>query len=1062
MMIFFICFLTTVSALTAERAALCQFAEAIPYLRTIGWKNCTEMTDSTNLFASRGIVLMPMSKYTISIYDPAAIGTLPDVFDKIPNLEYFNLLLTSISGTLPASFSRSMLIRVNFNGNPNLSGTLPSFPTTIQGVNIQSPFSGSIPSLRNNVNLTELHIRNTKLTGDLPDLRNNVNLVSLMIGGSNITGSLENLHYNTKLSILEVFKTGIAGTLPDFAKLINLGTATITNNPISGMLPLSLAERLQSLDLSSNRISGTIPASWFNYPRFNQLSLASNDLSGTVPWKEETAFTFINLSNNRLSGPLHDKPFSGYTVIFNVANNEFSGTIPATFFQSTSKLINTINLANNRLEGALPDDFSGLQNTVDINLSNNFLSGRIPTKLFSSLSALQYIRLQNNKFNGTLSGAFQNRAYAIVNLANNSLSGSIPPSFFSGSNFVSLDISGNSFTGCGPFEPSVNLGCDFGGSYYSGCTPSYGKCKVAFGDNCPKGSDYFGPTCRACNCSSGLVCNDGVSGDGTCEGFNPCRGNKCEGICNINGLDFVCSCPFPGIINAIDKRGCNCPFGFTKGLEGGACISCPAIDNCLQIESCGVCSICRTGYKLTPLGCELNKNCLFSEWTAWSDCGNCAGGITLRYRNLSEKNTALPFYCQEFLYNATACGYPCIETTIVSKDAILDYLYRSYTQWNWLAGELNLTSVNITKTTDLLIITPFLDIIWLEESVRDILPLVNDTRYRFSVKGEGATIEVFDEENPNVVGIAIGVSVVVVIALSATILFLLRRKQKRWLFDLPEELQLYFNPKGSGWITEGNCKLREIPLNDAAFQEIWTRLGTSAIVIDKVQIVSNSILGASFSNYRSILRQRMIENPVLFCKKDWILRSEKNELRTYVHERYLQLAEYFSWNDPEETIPIVACLHSTDFLTAKSIASKGFCALATLDEGFYGKGIYFSTYGSYVAPYFLGKESPAILVNLAICGNAFPVVEAATERGGFLGKPTASGYQSHFVLTKSDGTPITEMHMSDESNEIVVSQEAQVVPIYIVSVAAGQRLERFTRSSSSLMVPLLLDESEMR
>ena len=436
------------------------------------------------------------------------------------------------------------------------------------------------------------------------------------------------------------------------------------------------------------------------------------------------------------------------------------------------------------------------------------------------------------------------------------------------------------------------------------------------------------------------------------------------------------------------------------------------------------------------------------------------GGITLRYRNLSEKNTALPFYCQEFLYNATACGFPCVETSIISKDAILDYLYRSYTQWNWLVRENNLTAVNITKTADLLIISPFSNLAWLEESVHNILPSVNESRYHFSIDEDSVTIEVFEEEKPGVTGIAVGVSAAIVLVLSGVLFFLFRQRKKRWIFDLPKELQVYFHPKGNGWITEGNCKMREIPIQDEAFQAIWSVLSTREIAIEAVYVVSNSILGASFSNYRSILRQRMVENPTLFCKKDWLLRSEQSDLRSYVHERYVQLAEYFSWNDPEETVPILACLHATDFDTAKSISSKGFCALATLDEGFYGKGIYFSTYGSYVALYFLGKQKPAILVNLAICGNAFPIVEAATDKNGFLGKPTASGYQSHFVLTKSDGTPIKTMHSDDESNEIVVSQEAQVVPIYIVRVASGQKLEQFTRSDSSLTVPLLGEKRE--
>lgn len=1004
-------------AISDERIALCQIAEAIPYLQKVGWKSCSSMTDTVDLKLFQGLYFSSNKIVGLLFVGIETSGTIPDVFDKISTIQSLSISLTSLSGTVPTSIIRLPLLNFNCVDNLRLNGDLPILP----------------PSL------TAILIRNTPFINTFVDISRNINAYSIEISNTKIQGITQNL-----------------------SSLLSLQTIDLSNNMIASSLPNPLAPRLTFLNFSRNKFSGTIPSNYLNHTTLNTLFLNSNELQGTVPWARNKLIR-INFSNNRLSGLLPSERY-GNIVTFNVQNNQFSGTIPYNFFVYSRNGMDTFDISRNQIEGSIPDDLSGIQSVRYLDFSNNLLTGSIQSKLFM-ITGMTYLHLQNNRLNGTLQGEIMPRTFnapLALSLAGNSLSGSIPSKFFTSAIFNSIDISGNNFSGCGPTEPLVSFDCNFGDAYYTGCTPKYAKCNHTMKNDCLKESGYFGSTCKACSCISGLLCDDGVNGSGICEGFNPCKRHNCEGICNINGNGFICSCPFPAIINVTDKKSCDCPFGFTKGKEG-SCIACKKIDNCLQIENCNRCSICNVGYELTSEGqCFLNKNCLFSEWNDWSSCNDCRGGITLRYRNLSDKNNALPFYCQEFLYNRTFCGFPCIETTIQSKDAILDYLYRSFTQWNWLAIQMNKTAIEIEKTTDEILIHYYIDKLWLQSTIEEILPEVNNTRYIFSSEDNMTKIQVLDEVEVNITGIALGASFGLLLPLTLFCYFLLQRRKKRWLFDLPQELQFYFNPKGKDWIAEGNCKMKEISLSDEVFQRIWSKCSTDAISVKQVYLVSNSILGASFSNYRSILRQRIIENPILFNKRDWRLKSDRIKLREYVHERFLELASYFEWNDPEETIPIIACLHATDFNTARSISSKGFCALATLDEGFYGKGIYFSTYGSYIAPYFIGKESPAILVNLVICGNAFPVIEASTDKENYLGKPTVSGYQSHFVCTKSDGTPIRQTLTHDESNEIVISQEAQAVPIYIVCVGKGHQLEEFSRSSSStLLTPLLIDDNHI-
>lgn len=69
------------------------------------------------------------------------------------------------------------------------------------------------------------------------------------------------------------------------ALLPNLETLTMTDNAISGTLPAQWAAgfvNLQGLGMKVNRISGTLPPQWAKL-RISHLALGSNSLSGSLP-----------------------------------------------------------------------------------------------------------------------------------------------------------------------------------------------------------------------------------------------------------------------------------------------------------------------------------------------------------------------------------------------------------------------------------------------------------------------------------------------------------------------------------------------------------------------------------------------------------------------------------------------------------------------------------------------------------------------------------------------------------------------------------------------------------
>ena len=65
--------------------------------------------------------------------------------------------------------------------------------------------------------------------------------------------------------------------------------------------------QLQTLDLSANQLSGTIPDLSTRSPSYRSLNLSANQLSGTIPdLGALSSYTTLNLSDNQLSRPIPD------------------------------------------------------------------------------------------------------------------------------------------------------------------------------------------------------------------------------------------------------------------------------------------------------------------------------------------------------------------------------------------------------------------------------------------------------------------------------------------------------------------------------------------------------------------------------------------------------------------------------------------------------------------------------------------------------------------------------------------------------------------------------------
>jgi len=163
-------------------------------------------------------------------------------------------------------------------------------------------------------------------------------------------------------------------------------------------------------------------------------------------------------------------------------------------------------------------------------------------------------------------------------------------------------------------------------------------------------------------------------------------------------------------------------------------------------------------------------------------------------------------------------------------------------------------------------------------------------------------------------------------------------------------------------------------------------------------------------------------------------------LRERTIDSFKKLITTWEWN-PNYDIsdgPIIVGAHGTNKEMAMKIVSSGFAILSIFEEGFFGKGIYFSSHCIYTFPYFSSFKDPSIIISYILPGNPYPVTELPSGKNSLRGSPILSGYQSHYVVTRSDGLPFTEADYENESmnryDEIIIGLEAQALPLFVLSI----------------------------
>jgi Leucine-rich repeat (LRR) protein len=292
-------------------------------------------------------------------------GKLNDSVGQLLSMTEFSVSYNELTGTLPLAIGNChRLIDISVNAN-QFTGTVPITIADLKSLQVlfvqDNSLTGSMPD---DVlpSLTNIDISNNLFTGNLPSGFTPETQLSTFAASSNcFIGSIP-----TQICAVE--------TLTVLA-LDGLSTAQACRIPI---FPDS--QELNAFILKSNFIDG-IPTCLFKLKNLETLHLSGNGFTGSLPENLTLGSTLqdLSLSHNRLTGtiPLYIQEKIGGWYNLDLSYNRFTGVLSNSFTSDDS----TISLQINRLSGDIP---SSLLNVPSVSILDgnmftcNFDKERLP------------------------------------------------------------------------------------------------------------------------------------------------------------------------------------------------------------------------------------------------------------------------------------------------------------------------------------------------------------------------------------------------------------------------------------------------------------------------------------------------------------------------------------------------------------------------------------------------------------------------------------------------------------------------------------------------------------
>jgi len=221
--------------------------------------------------------------------------------------------------------------------------------------------------------------------------------------------------------------------------------------------------------------------------------------------------------------------------------------------------------------------------------------------------------------------------------------------------------------------------------------------------------------------------------------------------------------------------------------------------------------------------------------------------------------------------------------------------------------------------------------------------------------------------------------------------------------------------------------------------------GFNSLNPTRVFALYNHHLLSAVQFWKKSLEEKFRSSGHIFKSEDWKGKPEFDE-RQIILEKLNSYISKFHWNK-SSNVKVIPMIQGTSIETAWKIAQTGFTTVATLDSGWYGRGVYFTSSVDYAKFYsgLASKNNPTkcVILSMVVCGNVYPVREKKdinnddedVKKNSLEGKPImSSGYQSHFVIVDPQSGHICDPTQQGSVDELVVFQDGQSLPMFIIQI----------------------------
>ncbi|XP_027166050.1 MDIS1-interacting receptor like kinase 2-like [Coffea eugenioides] len=369
-------------------------------------------------------------------------GSLYDFpFSSLPNLEYLELSLNQIFGSIPREIGNlSKLIYLDFSVN-ELSHEIP-------------------PEICNLRNLTHLALGSNQLSGPIPDGIGTLhNLIELYLNNNTLIGPIPKELGDLKLlTNLELGENQFSGSIPvsigpiprSLQNCSSLVKANFNENNFHGNLSemICIHPFLDFIDLSNNEFYGELSSNWVECKILKTLIIAKNNITGGIPLEfgNLSQLHALDISSNFLSGEIPRVVGKLTSMLkLDLHDNQFVGGVPQELGMLTELLY--LDLSTNSLNGSFPEHLEDLKHLFYMNLSNNIFSQKIPFEI-GKLTQLSELDLSRNLFTGEIPSEFRSlQSLGTLDLSHNNLSGLIPKALAELPGSLQINISFNNLEG---------------------------------------------------------------------------------------------------------------------------------------------------------------------------------------------------------------------------------------------------------------------------------------------------------------------------------------------------------------------------------------------------------------------------------------------------------------------------------------------------------------------------------------------------------------------------------------------------------------------------------------